>query len=263
MQASAVLLDLDGVIYEGDRAIDGAAATVALLQQHRVPHLFLTNTTSRPRQALVDKLADMGITTDTEHLLTPPVVATRWLTEHASGPAALFVPAATRADLGDIDTLPDDADHGAHAVVIGDLGKEWDFARLNHAFRLLMAGAPHFLALGMTRYWQAEDGLRLDVGAFTSALSFACGREPLIMGKPAEAFFDIALKQLGSTSEQTLMVGDDVQSDILGASWLGLQTALVRTGKYRPDDEERLPGGAEVIDDITELPRLLGIAADN
>lgn len=259
MQTTAVLLDLDGVIYEGSRPIEGAAETVALLQQRGIPHLFLTNTTSRPRQALVDKLADMGIDTDVDHLLTPPVVAARWLSEHARGPVALFVPAATQADFEGFEILPESAQEGAHAVVIGDLGAGWDFDRLNRAFRLLMAGEPHFLALGMTRYWQADDGLRLDVGAFTSALGFATGKEPIVTGKPAEAFFDIALKQLGTTTEQTLMVGDDIQSDILGAAWLGFQTALVRTGKYRPAEEERLPGGSQVIDDINELPRLLGI----
>ncbi len=258
MHPTAVLLDLDGVIYQSDRAIDGAAEVVAELQRQGTPHLFLTNTTSRPRQSLVDKLASFGIKTDADHLLTPPVAAARWLLEHQANQVALFVPEATQADFGNIPRLAEDTDQGADAVVIGDLGESWDYHRLNRAFRLLKGDPPpHFLALGLTRFWQADDGLRLDVGAFAAALEFASGRAPLVLGKPARAFFEVALSLAGNTADRTLMIGDDVQSDVLGANALGMQTALVRTGKYRPEDEARLPEQGQVIDSIADLPTLL------
>lgn len=258
MHPTAVLLDLDGVIYQSDHAIAGAAEVVAELQQRGMPHLFLTNTTSRPRQSLVDKLDGFGIQTDADHLLTPPVAAARWLQEHQASQVALFVPEATRADFGDITLLTEDADQGADAVVIGDLGEGWDYRRLNRAFRLLKADPPpHFLALGLTRFWQADDGLRLDVGAFAAALEFASGRAPLVLGKPAKAFFEVALSLIGTAADQTLMIGDDVQSDVLGADALGMQTALVRTGKYRPEDEARVPNNGQVIESIANLPNLL------
>lgn len=255
----SVLLDLDGVIYQNDHAIAGAAEVVAELQRRATPHLFLTNTTSRPRQSLVDKLGSFGIETDAEQLLTPPVAAARWLQDHHAGQVALFVPEATRADFGDITLLPEDTDQGADAVVIGDLGEEWSYHRLNRAFRLLKGDPPpHFLALGLTRFWQAHDGLRLDVGAFSAALEFASGRAPLVLGKPAKAFFEVALNLVGNTAERTLMIGDDVQSDVLGADTLGMQTVLVRTGKCRPEDEARVPERGQVIGSIADLPDLLG-----
>jgi ribonucleotide monophosphatase NagD (HAD superfamily) len=156
-----VLIDLDGVVYEGDRAVAGAAEAVSWLARESIPHLFLTNTTSRSRSDLLRRLASFGVCTQESRILTPPVAASAWLARNAPGPSALFVPAATRADLHAPMVLPEGAEKGAASVVVGDLGEAWDFATLNRAFRLLMAEPrPVLVALGMTRYWQAGDGLR-------------------------------------------------------------------------------------------------------
>ncbi|MGD9169920.1 MAG: hypothetical protein PVI97_07655 [Candidatus Thiodiazotropha sp.] len=71
---SGILFDLDGVFYVGDQAIPGGAQTLVWVRQQGIPHCFLTNTTSKPRQALVDKLAGLGLATQAERILTPPVV---------------------------------------------------------------------------------------------------------------------------------------------------------------------------------------------
>lgn len=92
----ALLIDLDGVIYQGDEAIAGAADCVQWLQQSAVPHLFLTNTTSRPRRAICAKLAAMGISVAEDQILTPVIAAVHWLQTHGKEPAALFVPQATK-----------------------------------------------------------------------------------------------------------------------------------------------------------------------
>ncbi|HEY9375733.1 MAG TPA: hypothetical protein VIQ02_01390, partial [Jiangellaceae bacterium] len=148
----ALLLDLDGVLYVGDEAVPGAAETVDWLQRSGVPHLFVTNTTSRPRSAIVAKLAGMGIIVREDDVLTPTMAAAEWLRKSAPGHPALFVPEATAAELADLEPLPTDAEDGASAVVIGDLGNAWNFSTLNRAFRLLMAPAhPPLVALGMTR----------------------------------------------------------------------------------------------------------------
>lgn len=252
----SLLLDLDGVLYEGDRPIEGAARTLAWLCEHDIPHLFVTNTTSRPRSALADKLDTMSITVDVEALLTPAVAAAAWLQHHVDRPVALFVPEATRDEFTSLPLLDPAAESGAGAVVVGDLGAEWDFATLNRAFRLLMAEPrPSLVALGMTRYWQAGDGLRLDAGAFVSALAYASGTEPVVLGKPAPDFFNAGLQQLGTPPEETVMVGDDIVGDVGGALEAGLHGVLVRTGKFRPADLDRDIEPTAVLDSIADLPR--------
>ncbi len=251
----AALIDLDGVIYEGDRAVRGAAEAVAWFAAQGIPHLFVTNTTSRARGELVDKLANLGVDTDVQRIHTPPVAAAGWLEAHAPGPAALFVPAATRAEFGALPVLPDEVEAGAASVVIGDLGRRWDFATLNRAFRLLMAEPrPVLVALGMTRYWKAADGLRLDVAAFVKALEHAASCEAVVLGKPAQAFFHAALARLGCAAEDAVMIGDDVVGDVGGAQDAGIRGVLVRTGKFRDGDLERGVRPDAVLDSIADFP---------
>lgn len=251
-----VLLDLDGVVYVGEQPVAGAAGTIEWLTRECVPFCFLTNTTSRPRQAIVAKLAGLGITAGADQVLTPAVAAVAWLRRHDIDRPAVFVPGATAAEFGPLHPLPDGVEQGAGAVVIGDLGDGWNFPTLNRALRLLMsnAGVP-LVALGMTRYWRAEDGLRLDAGAFVRALEYATGRTAVVVGKPDPTFYGIAVDALGLTADQVVMVGDDIHTDVEGAQRAGLTGVLVRTGKFSPSD---LSGGVRpdaVLDSVADLPR--------
>jgi phospholysine phosphohistidine inorganic pyrophosphate phosphatase len=251
----AALIDLDGVVYQGERAVSGAAEAVAWFQEGGVPHLFLTNTTSRPRSALVDKLARLGIETEVDRIFTPPAAATRWLAQHAPGPAALFVPEATAAEFGDTPRLAADAEAGAAAVVLGDLGEGWDFRTLNRAFRLLMAEPrPALVALGMTRYWRAADGLRLDVAPYVKALEHASGARAVVLGKPAPDFFEAGLALVDCPAPEAVLIGDDIVGDVQGAQRAGIRGVLVRTGKFREADLAGEIRPDAVLDSIADFP---------
>ncbi len=251
---TALLIDLDGVLYETNQPLPGAAATIEWLRQQDVPHVFLTNTTSRPRRAIVEKLAGMNIGVAEADILTPPVAAAEWLSANAPGPAALFIAPATVEEFASIETAAP-GETSVSAVVVGDYGDRWTFAELNRAFRLLMnEPRPVLVALGMTRYWQAEDGLRLDTGPFVTALSHASGVEPVVLGKPAQPFFEAALARLGVSAEEALMIGDDIQGDIGGAQSAGMKGALVRTGKFREGDLEGDIRPNLLLDSFADLP---------
>ena len=126
-----ILFDLDGVIYNGETPIEGAAEVIAWVRREYIPFLFVTNTTSRPRQTLIDKLHSMGITAAVNEIWTPAVAANLWLRERGIAPVALFVPPQTATEFQGIAV----SGESAKAVVIGDLGQAWDFATLNRAFR--------------------------------------------------------------------------------------------------------------------------------
>jgi phospholysine phosphohistidine inorganic pyrophosphate phosphatase len=250
-----VLLDLDGVVYVGESAVPGAADVVDWLTQEEIPYRFLTNTTSRPRASIVEKLSGMEIKASADDILTPAVAAKSWLQDHTPRRPALFVPDATASELAELDPLPDDVEEGAGAVVVGDLGEAWDFASFNRAFRLLMAEPrPTLVALGMTRYWKADDGLRLDAGAFVRALEYAAGTTAVVMGKPDQAFYRAAIEGLGLAAGGVVMVGDDIRSDVEGAQRAGLTGVLVRTGKFAPADLDGNVSPDAVLDSIADLP---------
>ena len=249
-----ILFDLDGVLYVGDDMVAGAADTLEWVRSRGIPHLFVTNTTSRPRAALCAKLSAMGISVDAEQILTPPVAAARWLKTNADGPVALFVADATRVEFEELPLWDGDTQQPVAAVVLGDLGKGWDFERLNTAFLLLMQQpAPVLAALGMTRYWKAPEGLRLDAGPFVAALEYAAGVRAVVLGKPAPAFFHSGAEMLGLNHGELLMIGDDIRSDVNAAQDAGLKGLLVKTGKYRPQDLEGNVAPDAVLASVAEL----------
>ena len=253
----ALLFDLDGVIYQAREPIAGARESMAWVRSQGIPHLFVTNTTSRPLSWLQNRLREMDIPAEADQILTPARVARRWLTRQTAGPVALFVPDRTLEDFAGLPLLPRGATSGAAAVVIGNLGKAWDYALINRAFLLLMADPQiPLVALGIPRYWMGpEEELRLDAGPFVAALEYATGRKAIVLGKPAAAFYQAALEILGTPAEETVMVGDDICGDVDGAQRAGLKGLLVRTGKFRPSDLEAGVEPMAVLDSIADLPK--------
>ena len=250
-----LLIDLDGVLYEGEKPVPGAADVIAWLGERAIPKLFVTNTSSRPRSALLEKLDGMGISVAESEILTPPVIASTWLRENVSGSIALFVASATAKEFANSRVAKPGSSEAVAAVVVGDYGDRWNFAELNRAFRLLMAEPkPALVALGMTRYWRAADGLRLDTAPFVMALSHAAGVEPVVLGKPARPFFEIAVSRLGMTADQIVMIGDDIRSDIGGAQRCDIRGVLVKTGKFQPSDLDLEIRPYAVLDSIAALP---------
>jgi HAD superfamily hydrolase (TIGR01458 family) len=251
-----ILIDLDGVIWESDNVVAGGPETIAWLNEKHIPYLFVTNTTSRPRRLIADKLRRLGVTTEAERILTPPIAAAAWLAVHATGPAALIVPEATTEDFAGVASAELESIGQLAAIVVGDIGEAWTYPLLNRAFRALMTEPrPDLIALGMTRYWRADDGLRLDVAPFIKALEHAAGCEAIVLGKPSPDFFAIALEMLGCDANETLMIGDDLYGDVKGAQDAGLTGMLVKTGKFRPQDLDEPVTPDAVLESIAELPK--------
>ena len=252
---AGLLFDMDGVLYNSELLIPGAVETAAWVRQEGIPHLFATNTTSRPRSVLAAKLAAFGLHATEEEILTPAVVAAAWLRSRGAAGIALFLRPTTRSEFAGLECLSDDAERGAAYVVIGDLGDLWDYRTLNRAFRLLYHNPEaQIIALGMTRYWLASDGISLDVAPFVAALEEAVGRKALVFGKPAPPFFQAAAARLGLKCERVLMIGDDIHADVGGAQSAGLKGALVRTGKFRPADLEGEVRPDFVFNSVADLP---------
>ncbi len=251
----ALLFDLDGVLYQGNEAIPGALETIEWVQAKHIPYLFVTNTSSKPRTAICHKLSGMGIKTVKEHILSPPVAAACWLKMNTNDPVALFVPTETRSEFSGIPLWNGDPKQAVGAVVIGDLADDWNFSLMNQAFCCLMQDPrPVLIALGMTRYWKSADGLKLDAGPFVAALQYASGVEPLVTGKPAATFFQTAADTLGVDPHQIMMIGDDIRGDVAGAQQAGMQAALVKTGKFHPNDLDQAIRPDALFNSIQDLP---------
>lgn len=255
---SAILFDLDGVLYEGDRPIEGAAAAVNWFDQNNIPHLFLTNTTSKSRAELVNKLAHLGIDSAPENFLTPPVAAKQWLQTSGLKNIALFVPKTTRQEFSGFHFVSNENDD-VDAVVIGDLGQQWTFEIMNHIFRMLINNSrTKLVALGMTRYWRTANGLQMDVGPMIKAIEYATDRQAVVTGKPSIDFYKAAMDLLAinkNASEQNVvMIGDDIRGDVEASQRAGLKALLVRTGKFTGKDLELGVTPDAILDSVAQLP---------
>ena len=247
---AGLLIDISGVLHVGDEPIIGSAEAVRRLRRAGYLLRFVTNTSRLCRAGVIERLERLQMPVAPEEVITAPLAGRKWLEARGLRPHLLIHPDLA-ADFRDMEC------GNPNAVFLGDAGEYFDYPALNRAFRLLMDGAP-LVAVARNRYFQEADGLSLDMGAFVTALEYAAGVEAVIIGKPSAGFFESALADMDLEANQVLMVGDDAEADVLGAIAAGLQGALVRTGKYRPGDEERLENTtATVFRNLEELSKSL------
>ena len=254
---AAILLDVDGVLHVSGQPIPGAAHAVRELRRagHRLR--FITNSTTRSRAALGEELRSMGVHLEDDELQTTPRAAAHALA--GKRVLALTMPAIVE-DLEGIELCGDNAE----AVLIGgadedpeQTGTVFSYVNLARAFAEVDMGADLY-CLHKNAWWQTHRGPLLDSGAFVAGLEYATGVEATILGKPSPPYFLAALEAVDADPELTWMVGDDFEADIAGAQQHGMRTALVRTGKFRPDAVEDAGVRPDaIISSIADFPEWL------
>ena len=251
----AVLLDIDGVLTVSWRPVPGAVEAVARLRAAGFAVALVTNTTSQTRAWIAATLADAGFGVGPGDIFTAPAITAAYLARNCPGArCALLNSGDIAADLPGVQITDDPA---PDVVILGGAGPEFSYPALNRVFGYLLGGA-RLVAMGRNLYWRTGSGLQLDTGAFLAGLEQAAGVRAEVTGKPAAAFFATALAALGADAAGAVMVGDDIEADVLAAQRHGLTGVLVRTGKYRPETHRNAPGSPDqVIDSVADLPGLL------
>lgn len=251
---NAVMLDIDGVLVVSWEPLPGAIAAFEWLRDRGIPLRLVTNTSSRTRRQIAERLVDAGFRVDLDEVITAVSGAARYLSEHHPNARCLVVNEGDlEEDLVGVETT---GAGSAEVVLLGGAGPSVGYPELDAVFKLALDGVP-VIALHRNTKFQTADGPALDMGAFVVGLEAAAGIEIEVVGKPAAAFYQAALADLDAVAGDTLMVGDDLVSDVLGAQAVGVTGVLVRTGKFRPSDLDGAPGRPDhVIDDIGGFPAL-------
>jgi HAD superfamily hydrolase (TIGR01458 family) len=253
---AAILLDVDGVLHVSGDPIPGAADAVGDLRKTGHTLRFVTNNSTRPRARLAEELREMGFTLEDDELQTTPRTAAREL----DGKRVLaLVMAAIVPDLEGLELVGDHAD----AVLVGgcdetlEPNQVFSYMNLARAFAEIQMGAS-FYCLHKNKWWQTSRGPMLDGGAFVAGLEYATGVEATVLGKPSPSYFAAALDALEAEPDRTWLVTDDVEADVRGARLFGMRTALVRTGKFRPETLETAdPSPDIVVSSLAQFPALL------
>jgi HAD superfamily hydrolase (TIGR01458 family) len=248
-----ILFDLDGVLYVGSTAVEGAVEAIAAIKRRGYRCRFITNTSTLSLASLYKKLAGFGFDIAEHEIVSAARAALIYLQQFDDPVCHLLLADDVKQDFRHVRQ----SDSRADFVIVGDIGDAWSYERLNHIFNLLIGGA-ELIAIHKNRFWQTERGLQLDIGAFVSGLEYASRKQATIIGKPSPDFFRAAMSELELPPEQVAVVGDDIDTDIGGGQHAGLTGILVKTGKYRQEYAENSPVvPGLIIPSVAALPDLL------
>ncbi|KAJ2633631.1 hypothetical protein H4R22_000289 [Coemansia sp. RSA 1290] len=231
-----ILLDISGTLHINYTPLPNAVAALAKLRTTGVKIRFVTNSTKLTDELLFTKLIDMGFELDRTEIFSSLSAAKQEIKRRNYRPLLLL----------EDDALPQfsdiDQSEPHNAVVVGLAPSRLDYKHMNRAFQVLRSGA-ELVGIHRARYFaSSERELSLGPGPFVTALEAASDKQAHLVGKPAKAFYQLVLADMGllDEPEAVAMVGDDVLADLGGgAQDLGLQRFLVRTGKYRSGDEHK------------------------
>ena len=280
-QYQAVLLDLDGTIYHEDHALPGAVELIRRLQAAGQPYACLTNSTTSPGQ-LVSRLKRMGVDVDPSHIYTAAAAACDYVLQRFGDPSAAALIGAASSS-----TAPAAASHDRHkprvlnistsgvdemldgkvtwvkddqspcdAVICGvPLNVYATEDRQRAALVQLRRGA-ELVAICADRIYPSPRGMEFGVGAFTAMFAYAANKKPVYCGKPEPLFFNELCRRLGVRPERCVLIGDNLESDILGANGVGMRTILTLTGVATRYDAEHAPAQLKpsaVIESLAQL----------
>ena len=241
----AVLCDIGGVLYAGDHLIKGAVEAVAKIKSH-YPIRFLTNTTQKTGKEVYLKLKELGFLVNKEEIITALDVTKHMLEDEKSNAYFLL-----KDDV--IDCFSSLSDYPLRYVVVGDAQDNFNYLKLNRAFRYLQEGK-QLLAIAKNKYFRDNDGkLSLDAGCFVAGLEYACECEAILIGKPNKTFYHAACHSMGVDASDAIMIGDDIYGDILGAQNAGLKTIFVKTGKFTSEDLKKGISPTLILDSIADF----------
>jgi 4-nitrophenyl phosphatase len=229
----ALISDLDGTLVAGSRPQPGLLPFLETLRRRGVALTVVTNNTVRTPEQYRAKLAAFGASIGPEQVLTASQATAAYLQAELPAGAALFVvgESGLRAALSDAGfTLLEDSARPAAAVVVGG-DRTVTHDKLKHAIRHVRASA-RFIGTNPDLLVPIEDGLAPEAGVLLAAIAAGAGVQPTIIGKPERPLLDLAMGRMGSTPATTAILGDRLDTDILGGQRLGLTTILVTTGAH-------------------------------
>jgi NagD protein len=245
------LIDMDGVIYRGSELIAGAQLFVNSLRRSDVPFLFLTNNSQRTRRDVATKLRRMGIQAEERHVFTCAMATARFLAQQKPNGTAFVI-----GEGGLLHALHTNGysivDHDPDYVVVGE-GRALNFEMFETAVRMIQKGAK-LVATNLDPNCPTQQGMRPGCGAIVALLETATGRKAFSVGKPSPVMMRAARKELGLSADETIMIGDTMETDILGGVQMGYRTVLVLSGSTRKEDIDSYAYRPDtIVDSVADL----------
>ena len=230
----ALIIDMDGVLWRGDTPLPGFVPFFERLGQKQMPFILATNNASKTQAQYVQKLAKLGVQVSPDKIMTSSLATADYLKTQFRPGSKIYVIGTDGIRQAVAEAGFEIAEREVEAVVVGlDFGLTYD--KLRTATLLINQGA-RFIGTNPDLTFPFEGGESPGNGAILAALSAATGQKPMVIGKPEPTIFHLALQRMGAAPDQTAMLGDRLETDILGGQQAGLKTILVLTGITRPEE---------------------------
>ena len=252
-----ILSDIDGTLYFKGAPVPGAIEAVEILREKGIKLLFFTNTDSKTPKNVYKSLIEYGFKVKEEEIFTPIIALKEFLADKTQAKLYLVTTEEVKEEFQEFhhvkgSEVPD-------YVIVGDFRDNWDVNRLNIAFKYVIKHNAILIGTQGNKYYLDVNGEPvIDTGSFVHMIANAANVKPMIFGKPSKEYFLQSLKKLKLSSEDIIVVGDDIETDILGAQNANLRGILVKTGKgqfFNPLEGTRIP--YKVIDSFSSLTELL------
>lgn len=251
------LMDMDGVLYRGKSALPGLVEFFDFLERAEINYLMLTNNSTSSADDYSMKLLKMGVNVPATKIVTSGQASAAYI--HKQAPEGCGIYVVGMQPLRDALFNPLDGNryflddkNPRYVVQGGDFEMTYD--KVKRACLLIRAGAT-FVATNADPVFPTEEGLWPGAGSIGALLEVSSGQKPIVIGKPEPAMYELALEQLGAPREQTIMIGDNLLTDIDGANRLGIPTILTLSGVTSP--EEYAESTIKATMSFTGLPDLI------
>ncbi len=228
-----LLIDMDGVVYGGEKLIPGADDFIGKLLKQSIPFMFMTNNSQRSPLEAVRKLKKLGIDVTEKHIYTSAMATAKFLSAQE--------PNGTVYALGEGGLLTSLHDHGLRMVttdpdfvVLGE-GRNFTLDMVQNAIDMILAGA-RFITTNRDPSPKKKGWNNLGIAATTAMIEEATGRRAFVVGKPGPVMMRSARKALGLETAETTVIGDTMDTDIQGGVQMGYKTILVLSGLAKREE---------------------------
>jgi len=245
------LIDMDGVLLRGDKPIPGASAFIDRLRERNTEYLVLTNNPMYTPRDLAHRMRIRGLDVSSERIFTSAMATARFLrSQHAEGTAFVIGESGLTEAIHGIGYVI--TEHDPDYVVLGET-HSYVLERITKGIRLVVAGA-HFIATNPDPVGPTESGIVPACGAMAALIERATGKEPFFVGKPNPLMMRTALNYLGVHSEDTVMIGDRMDTDIIAGVESGIETILVLSGVTNREDIDSYPyRPARIVSSVADI----------
>jgi len=255
MKYAGFMLDMDGTIYLGKNVIPGAREFVRTLNERGIPHVFLTNNSSKNRMQYYNRLVSMGFDVRPEDVLTSNIATARFVVTERPGKSVYMVASPEvieEARAMGVDIVEDDPD-----IVYLTFDRTITYDKINKAYKALIRGA-ELIATHPDDVCPTEDLYDIDIGPFIRMFEEMCNTMATVIGKPNRLMLEMAALEMGVDPQDVVMVGDRLYTDIMMGKITGIDTILVLSGETDIEDLKASDiKPTHVLESVADIPRML------